>query len=768
VISLADNFRSHEMLLRFINPLFTALLRESIGGVGYPEDEALRYGAPEERFELAAARSPGPRAEVHLRVVGRDPVANGEDSDDPAVAELTQVEHEARLVAMRLRELIEAQHPVWDPAERTFRPARWGDMVVLLRSLQNRAEIYAKEFHRLGVPLQVARGGFYDSVEITDLLSLLQLLDNPRQDVPLLAVLRSPLVGLSLDELAQIRMAQRDSHLWPALLRWRDTTHASPPAPGPQEPRTTARERVEDFLARYARWRRLARERPLSQRLETILDETHYAEWLITQPRGGQRLANVQRLLALAQQFDPWQRQGLQRFLRFTEAQREMDTGSEPAPVETTEAVRLTSIHKSKGLEFPIVVVADLAKPFNTRDLHDQVMLDEEFGLCPRVKPPDTGRHYPSLPYWLAQRRQKREAAGEELRLLYVALTRARDTLLLVGTVSESAALQKWPAAAMRGWSDLQILGARSYLDWLGPCLTQLAGDPGWAGRDAGRVELFQWRCHDETGVAGIASAPVAASGNGAGERTLLSDPTPALLEALEARVRWTYPFAAATSERAKTSVSELKRRHAEADEESRLVFWPRGRGPRSGAEGEAPNLGGAEAGVAHHTFLQNVDLERTTSRASLQIEADRLRETGVLTTEQTAALDFAALDRFWQSALGERVRKHAAQVRRELPFTARFTAGDLAACGLPVAAGLTAEEFIVVQGVADLVVLQPGEIWLVDFKTDDVPRRDLPERIEYYTPQLKVYALALERIHGRPVTERWLYFLRPAMAARV
>ncbi len=297
--------------------------------------------------------------------------------------------------------------------------------------------------------------------------------------------------------------------------------------------------------------------------LEAVLAETHYAEWLLTQPRGEQRHANVQRLLDLALQFDQFQRQGLFRFLRFIQAQQLAQTEPNVATVNQENSVRLMSIHQAKGLEFPVVVVADLGKPFNISDLHAEVILDEAYGLCPQIKPPHTGKRYPSLPYWLARRRQHREMLGEELRLLYVAMTRARDTLVLSGSISETQSKQLWQPNAQLGLAKLS--SARCYADWLGWWFAQNCGS---AGPEATRGEnaLVRWQIHDHTSLlepAGI--GPDAAPPQAAAD--------PQVWERLQQRLRWTYPFLAATRKPAKTSVTSLRRAAQDRDEEAVSLF---------------------------------------------------------------------------------------------------------------------------------------------------------------------------------------------------
>ncbi len=744
-IPLADNFRSRESILEFINVVFGALMRRETGSVPYDDEARLRFGAAEERAGLSLARDAAARVELLLRLRGGE----GAGEAAPAGAEVMNLEEagkEARLLAARLRELKAAGHPVWDENLGRMRPVEWGDMAVLLRSPAGKAESFAREFVRAGVPLVVARSGFYDSAEVADLLSLLQLLDNPLQDLPALAVLRSPLVGMSLDELGAMRLAQPEGHVWTALQRYHEAGAGESGWP-----------KAERFLKNFAVWRRLARQASLSRCLEAVLDGTHYGDWLLTQPRGEQRHANVRRLLALAQQFDRFQRQGLFRFLRFIEAQRAAETGPEVAAVSGENSVSLMSIHQSKGLEFPVVAVADLGKPFNLSDLRAEMILDEEYGVCPQIKPPHSGQRYPSLPWWLARRRQKRESLGEELRLLYVAMTRARDTLILSGAASAT----KFAGVRQKGaeLDGASVLAAGNYLDWI----------VGWAASagafpdpPAGENAQWRWTVYDDLDARLADAAAQAAQAAGQPD-ALVTGPDDASWRQLRRRLAWQYPYAPATRFPAKTTVTALRRQLADETDGAELFKWEaRSAKPKSNADGRSgakrTELSATEIGTAHHTFLQLMALERAGSAGELRLEGQRLQAEGALSAEEFGCLDFGALEAFWQSELGERIRVQARHVRRELEFTARFSPDELAHDA--GAEHMDEAEFVVVQGAADLAVLLPGEIWLVNFKTDQITAAELPERLKQYEAQLRLYARALSMIYGRPVTEAWLHFL--------
>jgi ATP-dependent helicase/nuclease subunit A len=775
-VPLQENYRSHPAILEFVNDIFAAIMQPELGGVAFDDSSRLLPGNPDRGWPDA-----GPPVEVmlgsdHLNDADATEAGeSGEPSHSPA--ERTATEAEAAAVASRLRELHENALPVLDESGEP-RPVRWSDMVVLLRSPSGRAEAYAKVFEQVGVPLSANRTGLFRALECLDLLNLLRLLDNPLQDLPLLAVLRSPLVGMTINELAVLRLSQRSGDCWTALARFAEVGPESPAAEAapngttaselPAELRSllpTARAKAVRFLRQHARWRDLARQTSLSDCLEDVLTETHYEAWLLIQPRGTQRRANVRRLLDLARDFDQFQRQSVHRFLRFVEAQQEAEFDPEPAAAEGMDAVRLMSIHKSKGLEFPVVVVANLAGPFNETSQRQPVLADEHLGLCPSVDLSDPPRRHPTLPLRMARRRQAADLRGEELRLLYVALTRASQKLILTGWSSLPDAPVD-PANTPGRLSFQRLRNARRPLDWLMPLLQAWSGDPAWYRQPRGRCNRFAWRMVGESPPASTPASddPPAASMFPAGSLDELA--------AVCSRTRLIYPHQAATREPAKTSVTTLRQRTLEEDpaDEAEVLFPP----PRTGAfpalrlEPGGQSLSPAERGTAHHRFLQYADLNRLQDRSEIERQAARLLDTGRLTREEADSLDPTALAAFGQSPLADRLRDGDANVRRELEFTLRLEPGDAAALGLPTQDGLSRDEGIVVQGVVDVAVFTGAGIWILDFKTDAVTETTVSEKVAAYTPQLALYAMALNRIFQRPITGAWLHFLAVNQSAPV
>ena len=753
-ILLAENFRSDPQIIRFVNEFFAPLMREEVGGVDYEPLVAGRGADAGAQADEPESGCPAARCvEFHLIPKGG---AETEGAEEPGEAgpkevapeDLLAVEREARLVALRMRALHESGLEIWDKDAKVRRRVEWRDMAVLLRSPRSRVEAFAQEFHKCGVPLQAARGGFLASTEISDLLSLLRLLDNPLQDIPLLAVLRSPLVALSLDELAEVRAASREKRFWTALREFHRVTAAR----RDECPATalSAWEKVEWFLQRFAVWRELSRQVSLSQCLETALRDAHYEAVVAAGERGAERAANIRKFVATVRQYDPYQRQGLFRFLKFVAALEAAEQDIEPAPAQAQNAVRLMSIHQSKGLEFPVVVVACLGGLFNVQDLSRDVLLDEQFGLCAKAAPAGTSTRHPTLAHWLAVRRQRQQLLGEELRLLYVAMTRARDRLVLTATAGKADHVA-WEPAAPRALTNLEILRARSPLDWLMSWLPMFTRLEDWCD-EGGTGKLLSWRI--ATGQDSVPTNMAGPAEVGAGAAV-----DPAAVECVKRRVHWVYPHGLAASVTAKMTVTALRRRATELrDEEAGVLDFARP--PRRRAVPVAGGLGASEIGTLHHRFLQRVSLAGAGEVADLRAQADELVARRVLSPTEAAALDLPALARFWAGAVGQEIRTNLHQVMRELPFTARFESGELERLSGAKVVPAVPGEFVVVQGVADLVVLRDTEIWLLDFKTDRVRAADLVAKVDAYRPQLRIYAAALAAIYQRPVTRSWLHFL--------
>ncbi len=760
-LQLSDNFRSREAVLVFVNALFDKLMQPVLGGMSYSKETHLQFGRGVTHPELARATGPAatPQVEFHLiQKAASEPASddsntksgaendgNQDDAGDAAAAQaevldLEKTEKEARLVARRLQQIREEKRQVWDG--KGLKTVDWGDMVVLMRAVGAKGETYAKVFHEFNIPLEARRGGFYEALEVMDLLNVLRLLDNPLQDVPLLAVLRSSLVGLSFDALAEIRACRPKGSCWQTLRQFHREAKDS-----------TVWPKVDEFLSNHARWRASVRRGSLSACLESVLDETGYEALLLAGERGVERAANVRRLLDLARRFDPYQRQGLHRFLRFVDEQLDLEEDRQPLPAETANAVRLKTIHQSKGCEFPVVVLADLGRKFNEQDLRESILMSDEFGLCMKVLPTGGELRSASLPFWLASRREKTELRAEELRLLYVALTRARDTLLLVGTDDQQPKVDKDGVLQTEELDDVSLARRSSYLGWFKLWLPELlSAQVGLAPRD-GRNDLLSWSLYtaDDTRLAppSVPRADLSAAGAAALDV--------AALEALEKRFSWRYAHDTATRTPAKTSVTTLRRRMEEEDDEALQKFRPTSFSFRKGTV-PSGELSATEVGTAHHTFLQLVALEKADDEEALRAEAARLRAAGVLSAVEERALDLPALARFWGSDVGQLIRAEQKSVRRELPFTARFSPAELAALGL-MKGEMGTDEFVVVQGVADLAVVLPEEIWLLDFKTDRMKAEMVEEKRAHYAPQLKLYAAALEKIYNRPVRRRWLHF---------
>lgn len=705
-ILLRENFRSRPEVLDAVNHVFQNLMSPELGELAYDDDAALRPGRE---------YPDGGGARARLTVLS---LPEGADEERP-----DKVALEAAAVARQIRELVDARTPVTDGEG--LRPAGYGDFAILLRSHKSAAARFRAALSAEGIPSVAQQGGgFFKSLEVTVLLSLLAVIDNPRQDVALLAVLRSPLYGFTPDELSAVRARDREADFCTALRA------AAADMP-----------RCRDFLAELEEYRTLAPDLSVEALLDRICGRAGLLALLAAMPDGEARRENVRVLLDYARQFEQDGYRGLFGFVswmhRLEERGEEPRTGS----AERADAVQLMSIHRSKGLEFPIVFLAGTGRRFNKADTRGAVLVHPELGVGARVTEPERGVEYPSLAWRAVAARLERETLSEELRVLYVAMTRARDRLYMTCLWSDpDKTLQQLREGLTSPVAPALLEGDDCPAKWLARAAL-LPGSP---------VEL----CLRQPLPPAEAPAAPEEEAPGAGNMTPEE-------ETLRARLDWSYPRPWAAELPSKLTASALPGDPA-PDPDGQTLPAPERR-PRPARRpdfaGAGRPLSGVEKGVAVHTVLQFIDFARTDSAESVAGEIARLLAAGHLTEAQARAAEPERILALFRSALGRRLRS-ADQVWRELKFSLLTPAETW----FPVPPG----ESVLLQGVVDCCLREGGALTVVDYKTDWVTPETLPGRAAEYAPQVRAYAGAVSRILGLPVRECVLYFLRTDSAVNV
>ncbi|HWR43378.1 helicase-exonuclease AddAB subunit AddA [Sporomusa sp.] len=769
-IDLSQNFRSRAGVLHAANFLFCQLMTKRTAELDYGQAEQLNSGPDYPVTELPSLSGP-----VELIMIDRDEGADeGEQTDDAeatgseanedreesigsqlAEEELSSFEQEAVLIARRIHELMNSGCHVFDKHSGGYRPLLYRDIVILLRSVQGKAQALQDMLRQNGIPCYAElASGYFAETEITIMLALLHVIDNPHQDIPLAAVLRSPLVALDGDELAGMRLCKNEGSLWDAVMAYSTAE--------------TASDKVLLFLERVTAWRSLARRKGVADLIWRIFHDTGYYDYVGGMPGGVLRQANLRALYDRARQYEATNFRGLFRFLRFIERLKDKNSDLSVARAlgESEDVVRVMSIHKSKGLEFPVVIAADIGKNFNLQDTTALVLCHKELGVGPYVTLPELRFRYPTPARWGIQHKIELETKAEELRILYVALTRAREKLILVGSAKKL--LQKcasWCRCVGEPAEKLppsQVIKAKSYLDWIGMAVARHAD--GAVIRQYGECsdlpapELAQHASAWDVKIyQAVDIKPLEQSDQA--DDTLLTavqrlEPVACGTDTkwVEHILRWEYGCSAAVSKPAKLAVSEIKRRleliEQEETDAERLFTLPAVHvRPRflQAKSGLTP----VEYGVMIHTVMQHISLTGACTAEAIAEQARALEARQILLPGQAQAVDATSIAAFFASSLGQRLMQ-AQQVWRELPFSLMLPAEkfypDLNGCG----------EQIFVQGVIDCLFAEDDGLVLVDYKTDRVASDD--ELAAKYAAQLSMYTIAVERILGRPVKEQVLY----------
>jgi ATP-dependent helicase/nuclease subunit A len=779
-IDLSQNFRSRAGVLHAVNFLFIQLMSPRIGELEYGEAEKLNPGPdyPEEQGKLLE----GP---VELCIIDRDEVEeagapegdgdNGEEvesADRPAAelmeeAELSGFELEARLIAKKMSEFMTGSYRVYDKGLKQYRNLAWRDIVVLLRSVKGKANVMLDVLRKAGIPAYAELdAGYFREIEVQIMVSLLSVIDNPRQDIALAAVLRSPLVGFTTEELAEVRLCCPGEELWSALNNEMDQ--------GSLDERI--QKKVETFVTQFEQWRNFSRRKGVPELIWQIYRDTGYYDYVGGMPGGMLRQANLRALYDRARQYESTNFRGLFRFLRFVE--RMQDKGSDLAVAralgESEDVVRIMSIHKSKGLEFPLVFVADLGKNINLQDSKALVLCHKTLGVGPYVTNPELRFRYPTLARHGISHKLIMETKAEELRILYVALTRAREKLILVGSVSKlakkAAGWCQYTDRLQAALPDALIAGAGNYLDWLCPAVCRHEG--GSALREYGECEQEGSRIFAEdlsTWQVGIyPRSQLLESGEEVSDSAALLEHIRTLQPVeggedfawVEKTLGWQYGYNHIVGKPAKLSVTEIKRRFdTQVEEGSTQPFSKKSIALRPRFIQEAVGLTGAERGTLMHSIMQQMDLYGDLSVNGITEQITTMVAKEMILPEHAKIVDIAGVAAFFQSSLGQRLCA-SPKVRRELPFSLVLPAekfyDDMAGAG----------EGIFIQGVIDALFDEGDGLVLLDYKTDWVT--DSKELIERYAVQLSLYADAIERIFKQPVKEKYLYVFSTKEAVRL
>ena len=710
-IVLDRNFRSRKTVTDTVNYLFRQLMSADSGDVDYDDREALVAGAQYD---------PQDGTETSLDIIEADAVQDETLDEDMAVLE-------ARRIGERIAAMVGEGFQVTDHGVK--RPATYSDFAILLRSANNHMAKYVKELQQNGIPAKSGKNpGFFETAEIAVILSLLRVINNPMQDIPLASVLMSPLYGFTPDDLADIRVADRKASLYLAL----------------QQAAENGMEQAAAFLQDLDEYRTFAATQTADRMLNHIYAKSGYPSLVQAMSNGERRLANLQLLLEYAAKFESAGYNGVGGFVRFVDKLQRQN--GDLIAAETAQgadnAVQIMSIHNSKGLEFPVCFVAGCNRKFNRA--REDVVLHPELGLGVMLRDENTPSKYTTLMREAIFIAQDRESMAEELRVLYVALTRAREKLILVTTEKSLAARLAALSAGITKEQRLEPYGvssARSVSDWLLTCA--LRHPDGYKLRQLAGVPVETWQDDETPALEVQCLLPQPAWEPETAADTEKAQPDSELLAELRSRIHYQYTYSSLLDLPAKVTASALA--EEEADRQAPLEAKNLSRPSFLYSKGLTP----AERGTATHVFLQFCDFDA--ARQNPQAELERLLQMGFLTPEQGEAVDFGKVSRFFESSLAKRMLR-STNLQREYRFTADIPA-SMVKDGL---ARDLADQPVVLQGAVDCVFEEDGQLVIVDYKTDFV--KDQSVLWERYRKQLSLYAMAMEQCIGLPVKETLLY----------
>ena len=737
-IFLRKNFRSTDNILAAVNYIFENIMSQAFGEIDYDSDAALYPGKDDINITEGMK-------EVELTLIDHQDPAAGEEVPEE-IGELNQIQLEAYVAAARIKELL--KNKIYDEGAGTYRDVIYKDIVILLRTNKNWIDVFTEVFTSEGIPSYAdVNSGYLDAVEISMFINLLKIIDNPRQDIELISVLRSPVFHFNLEELAHIRLSSSNKSFYLALVNYQEEGELQ--------------QKINSFLEDLGKWQKMARYLPLEELIWQLMLETGYLYYVTAMPGGTQRMANIRLLFSKARNFETSTMHGLFSFLRFIEkiSASQADVGTARTLGENDNVVRLMSIHKSKGLEFPIVILSGLGKQFNLSDMRGNILMHKDLGLGPRYVDTSLRTYSSTILRNAIGEKIKFENLSEEMRILYVAMTRAQVKLIMTGSVKNiEKGVKKWSKAV----APYNLAQARSPLDWLGMVLMRHED-----GRALREISAEDWNSGDIRGhesrwqieILNKNSIKLDVQKNTAekeqlwqGLKNFRRETGSPWQDRVNSRLNWNYPYKSAGKIPVKLSVTQIQQQkeknlsHGELNLPALIhhpVFAESGKGIKA-----------VEKGTIIHFVLQHLDLGRVDTVEEILGQIQEMVDKQLLKPEEAAAVEIEKVLNFYRSALGQRALA-SNLARRETPFNFICKASE-------VLSGIAddSEEEMMVQGIIDLYFAEGDELVLVDYKTDYIDAENRQNKIDSYRIQIQLYKRALESILHKRVKESYLYFL--------
>lgn len=780
-ILLYKNFRSRKEVLSGVNYIFKKIMSASVGEMEYTDKERLNPGAV---FEPVDEENFFVGGDIDVNIIdlaGKSEEEDIEESSDDEVLdeeELDKIQVEARLVAKKIKDLFKVQDGrqfmVYDKEIREYRQVKYKDIVILLRATTGWAEVFSEELSKEEIPAYAdSSSGYFQTIEIRTIMSLLQIIDNPLQDIPMVAVLRSPIFAFTPEELIDLRVINKNKYFYDVLRDIADGCLDEEILPNGYALEDSLIKKSKYVVEVLDRWREKSIHMPIDEFIWYLYMSTSYYGYVRAMPNGVQRQANLRILFQRAKQYESTSFKGLFNFINFINKLRSSsgDMGSAKTLGENEDVVRIMSIHKSKGLEFPVVILSACGKQFNQRDIYETILFHEDLGFGPDFIDYEKRYKYPTLAKEAIKKKLRLENLSEEMRVLYVALTRAKEKLILTGTTSNlEKSIDKWGKAVSTAGKTVpsnEVFKGKSYLDWIAMALMlHNDGTPlvdcfnGYIDRPFDDEES-SWKVNLYS-KSDIIEDNIESQKDDEEDVDVFEDmgTNDYYKNEVEKRLNWEYKFKKAGSIPTNMSVSELKKSAILEEEQSdanNLIKEQPLRKPKFLQERKG--LSPAERGTALHSAMQHLSFDKVSTLEEIKSQITYFVAKEILTDEEAEAVNPYKILKFFRNPLGEKIlscyKESSKEVHREKPFYIEVPSTSIIN-ELPV--DIYENEMIRIQGVIDCFLDEEDGITLIDYKTDYVDGENREKVINRYTTQIYYYTMALERITGKKVKEKYLY----------